>query len=208
MDHLLRTTASPTQAGDWELVLKAASISYRVDEREGHFAIVVADADAAAATEALAGFDEEGAPEQQPPAPDQGWSPLGVICAIGFFAMLLVTAFAGVALLLAGIGVYSVFNYDVAVRRQELRIRLALGAARGSIVQLVVNHALVLIAIALAIGISMAFGFTTLLSSLLFGVEASDPTTLIGVSALLAVIAIGASALPAWRLARKEVLRF
>ena len=91
MDHVLRTTASPTQAGDWELVLKAASISYRVDEREGHFAIVVADADAAVATEALAGFDEEGAPEQQPPAPDQGWSPLGVLVAIGLTAMLLVT---------------------------------------------------------------------------------------------------------------------
>src|SRR4029079_4329786 len=81
------------------------------------------------------------------------------------FAILLVTAFAAVALLLAGIGVYGVFNYDVAVRRRELGIRLALGAARSSIVRLVVNHALVLIAIALAIGISAAFGFTTLLSS-------------------------------------------
>ncbi len=87
------------------------------------------------------------------------------------FAMLLVTAFAGVALLLAGIGVYGVFNYDVAVRRRELSIRIALGAARGSIVRLVVNHALVLIALALAIGVSATFGFTTFLSSLLFGVR-------------------------------------
>lgn len=91
MDHVLRTTASPTQAGDWALVLLAASIAHRVDERDGHFALVVDAADAGAATAALAGFDEEGAPEQQPPAPDQGWSPLGVLCAIGFFAMLLVT---------------------------------------------------------------------------------------------------------------------
>ncbi|HMF41444.1 MAG TPA: rhomboid family intramembrane serine protease [Polyangia bacterium] len=91
MDHVLRTTASATQAGDWDLVLTAASIGHRVDERDGRFALLVDANDVAAATEALAGFDEEGAPEQQPPAPDQGWSPLGILCAIGFFAMLLVT---------------------------------------------------------------------------------------------------------------------
>jgi hypothetical protein len=123
------------------------------------------------------------------------------------FAMLLVTAFAGVALLLAAIGVYGVFNYDVAVRRRELSIRLALGAARGSIVRLVVNHALVLIALALAIGVSAAFGFTTFLSSLLFGVEARDPVTMFGVAALLAVIGLLASALPAWRASRIDPSR-
>ena len=123
------------------------------------------------------------------------------------FAMLLVTAFAGVALLMAAIGVYGVFNYDVAVRRRELSIRLALGAARGSIVRLVVNHALVLIALALAIGVSAAFGFTTFLSSLLFGVEARDPVTMFGVAALLAVIGLLASALPAWRASRVDPSR-
>jgi len=123
------------------------------------------------------------------------------------FAMLLVTAFAAVALLLAGIGVYGVFNYDVAVRRRELSIRLALGAARSSIVRLVVNHALLLIALALAIGISAAFGFTTFLSSLLFGVEARDPLTLVGVASLLALIAVVASVLPAWRASRIEPSR-
>ena len=91
MDHVLRTTASPTQAGDWALVLEAAAIGHRVDEHDGHFALVIDAADVAAATEALAGFDEEGAPEQQPPAPDLGWSPLGLMCAIGLAAMFLVT---------------------------------------------------------------------------------------------------------------------
>ncbi len=91
MDHLLRTTASTTQANDWALVLTAASIEHRVDERDGHFAVVVHAADAAAAGEALDAFDAEGAPEQAPPAPDLGWSPLGLLCAIGFAAMLLVT---------------------------------------------------------------------------------------------------------------------
>jgi ABC-type antimicrobial peptide transport system permease subunit len=118
-----------------------------------------------------------------------------------------VTAFAGVALLLAGIGVYGVFNYDVAVRRRELSIRIALGAARSSIVRLVVRHALVLIALALAIGVSATFGFTTFLSSLLYGVEARDPITMIGVAALLAVIAIIASVLPAWRASRLDPSR-
>jgi rhomboid protease GluP len=94
VDHVLRTTGSPTQAGDWALVLAAASIEHRVDERDGQFALVIHAADAAAADQALAGFDEEGAPEQQPPAPDRGWSPLGVVCALGFFAMLLVTGTA------------------------------------------------------------------------------------------------------------------
>jgi len=91
VDHVLRTTASPTQAGDWALVLEAAAIRHRVDERDGHFALVIDEADVGAATQALAGFDEEGAPEQQPPAPDAGWSPLGILCAIGLTAMFLVS---------------------------------------------------------------------------------------------------------------------
>jgi membrane associated rhomboid family serine protease len=91
VDHVLRTTASPTQANDWALVLAAASIQHRVDEHEGHFALVIHADDAAPATEALDAFDAEGATEQQPPAPDLGWSPLGLLCAIGFVAMLLVT---------------------------------------------------------------------------------------------------------------------
>ncbi len=90
MDHVLRTTASPTQANDWALVLAAASIEHRVDEHDGHFALVIHAADAAAATDALVGFDAEGAPEQQPAAPDHGWSPLGLMCAIGLSAMFLV----------------------------------------------------------------------------------------------------------------------
>src|SRR5262245_42887980 len=91
VDHVLRTTASRTQADDWALVLESAAIGHRVDENDGHFALVIDDADVAAATQALAGFDEEGAPEQQPPAPDHGWSPLGLVCAIALTAMFLLT---------------------------------------------------------------------------------------------------------------------
>jgi len=88
------------------------------------------------------------------------------------FAMLLVTAFAGVALFLAAIGVYGVLSYDVAARRRELGIRLALGSARRAIVQLVVGHALMLTGIALVIGVLAALSLSTLLSAMLFGVAA------------------------------------
>jgi len=120
------------------------------------------------------------------------------------FAMLLVSSFAGVALLLAGIGVYGVFNYDVTVRRRELGIRLALGAARSSVMRLIVSHALWLIAIAVVVGIGAALGLSTLLSSLLFGIGARDPWTIVAVAAVLAIIAVMASALPAWRASRIE----
>jgi membrane associated rhomboid family serine protease len=88
---VVRATASPTQAGDWALVLTAAAIAHRVDERDGRFTIVVGAGDEARAAAALAGFDEEGAPEVIPPAPDRGRSPLGVLAAMGFAAMFLVT---------------------------------------------------------------------------------------------------------------------
>ena len=91
MDHVLRTTTSPTQAGDWALVLAAASIEHRVGEHDGRFELCVRPEDEATANEALAAFDAEGEPEQQPPAPDTGWSPLGLLGAIAFAAMLLVT---------------------------------------------------------------------------------------------------------------------
>ena len=86
MDHVLRTTTSPTQAGDWSLVLASASIEHRVDERDGHFALHIRPEDEATANDALAAFDAEGEPEQQPPAPDVGWSPLGLLGAIAFAA--------------------------------------------------------------------------------------------------------------------------
>ncbi len=89
--RVLRTTNSPTQAGDWALVLTAASIPHSVDEGQGQFAVLVAVEDEAKAAEALAAFDAEGAPEVPPPAPDRGRSLLGLQAAIGFALMFLVT---------------------------------------------------------------------------------------------------------------------
>ena len=93
-ERLLRATASPTQAGDWALVLAAAGIPHRVEEGGGRFALIVHADDEGRGAEALAGYDEEGAPEVVPAAPDRGGSPLGVLAAIGFSAMFLVTGAA------------------------------------------------------------------------------------------------------------------
>src|SRR6266545_3508801 len=90
--RVLRATASPTKAGDWALVLTAAGIHHHVDERDGQFALLVAVEDEPRAQEALTGFDDEGAPEQAPPVPDRGPSPLGVLVAATFGAMFAVTA--------------------------------------------------------------------------------------------------------------------
>jgi rhomboid protease GluP len=94
-DTLLRATANPTQAGDWALVLAAAGIAYRLDEREGRFVLAVDAADVAAAETALQGFDADGPVTPDPPAPDTGASALGILSAIGLCAMFLVAGPSG-----------------------------------------------------------------------------------------------------------------
>lgn len=93
MDQVLRATSSPTKAGEWGLVLAAASIPYRVDELEGQFLIVVDEVDQSNASQALWEFDAEGASasEPQPPAPDVGRSALGLVASILFAGFFLVT---------------------------------------------------------------------------------------------------------------------
>jgi membrane associated rhomboid family serine protease len=92
---ILRATASPTQVGDWALVLTAAGIAHRVEERQADFALVVAVDDQVAATAALAGFDEEGPPESLPAIADHGRSAVGVLVAIALGAMFFVTGTRG-----------------------------------------------------------------------------------------------------------------
>jgi rhomboid protease GluP len=91
LSRMLRTTTSPTVIGDWTLVLTAAGIAHRVDERDATFALLVAPEDEAPAMAALAGFDEEGAPESLPAVPDRGPSSAGVLMAIALGAMFVVT---------------------------------------------------------------------------------------------------------------------
>jgi predicted permease len=115
------------------------------------------------------------------------------------FTTYLVAAFATLALLLAGFGLFSVMAYSVAQRRREIGIRVALGARSADIRALVLGQAFRLAAAGLAIGLAGAFAATRVIDSLLFGVTAHDPTTFGGVSAALVVVMLLASYLPARR---------
>jgi putative ABC transport system permease protein len=104
-----------------------------------------------------------------------------------------------VALLLAAMGIYGVISYLVAQRTREMGIRLALGAQRRDLLKLVMGQGLTLTMIGIAAGLILAFALTRLLSSMLFGVSAADPITFVAIAALLAVVALMASFLPARR---------
>ncbi len=120
------------------------------------------------------------------------------------FNALLLSIFAGVALLLTAIGIYGVMAYSVAQRTNEIGIRMALGAAQSSIFRLVVGQAMSLVGISVVIGVAGAFAATRLLNSLLFGVGAWDPVTFAGIVLLVSVVAFLAAWLPARRAARVD----
>jgi predicted permease len=120
------------------------------------------------------------------------------------FNTLLLSIFAGTALLLTAIGIYGVMAYSVAQRTSEIGIRIALGAGKGSIFRLVVGQAMTLVGISLVIGLAGAFAATRLLNSLLFGVGASDPVTFISIVLLVSAVAFIAAWLPARRATRVD----
>jgi predicted permease len=120
------------------------------------------------------------------------------------FAMLMLGVLAIVATLLAAVGIYGVTSYSVSQRTHEIGIRMALGARPGAIFQLVVGQAMVLIAIGTAIGLAGAFALTRVMSSLLFGVTATDRWTFFMTPLVLVLSALLASYLPARRAARVD----
>ena len=120
------------------------------------------------------------------------------------FAMLLLGAFAGLALLLAVVGIYSVMSYSVSRRTNEIGIRIALGASRGDVLLLVVRQAMLLALIGSAIGIAGALSLSRLMASELYGVRPTDPITFVTVAALLMLVSLAASYLPARRAMRVE----
>lgn len=122
------------------------------------------------------------------------------------FNMLLLGLFASVALLLAAIGIYGVISYSVSRRTQEIGIRMALGAGRRDVVRLVVRQGMAPAVIGLALGLAGAFGLTRLMTSLLFGVSATDPVVFGLTTGLLGAVALAACWLPAWRAARVDPL--
>ncbi|PYT18254.1 MAG: hypothetical protein DMG59_04985 [Acidobacteria bacterium] len=120
------------------------------------------------------------------------------------FLLLLVGSFAAAALALASVGIYGVVALSVARRTQEIGVRMALGAQRSDVLRMIVGEGARLAVVGLAIGIAVSFAITRLLSSLLFGVSATDPITFAGVAALLSVVALLASYIPARRAMRLD----
>ena len=118
------------------------------------------------------------------------------------FGMVAVSLFAGVALLLAVIGIYGVISFTVAQRTREIGLRMALGARSADILGMVARQGLSLVAIALAIGIPVSLASGRLMQEMLFEISPRDPGTLAGVAVLLGMVGVAASVIPAVRAAR------
>ena len=115
------------------------------------------------------------------------------------FTGWLMTIFATIALVLAVIGIYGVMSYTISRRTREIGVRIALGANRPDVLQMVVSHGMWLVIAGLAIGTAAALGLTRLISTLLYGVSSSDPLTFAGAALTLAVAAFVACLMPALR---------
>jgi ABC-type antimicrobial peptide transport system permease subunit len=115
------------------------------------------------------------------------------------FVTLLLAVFAGVAMVLATVGIYGVMSYTVAQNTREIGIRLALGAQRRDVLNLVVGQGLALTVLGVMIGLAGAFVLTRLMTNLLYGVTATDPLTFVVVPALLVAVSLLACYLPARR---------
>ena len=116
----------------------------------------------------------------------------------------LIGSFAALALLLASIGVYGLISYSISQRTREIGIRVALGAQHGHVIRMVMRQGAKLTLIGLLIGIMAALGLTQLMSSILYGVKATDPSTFASVPTLLAIVALTACYIPARRAMRVD----
>ena len=193
-----------------EVVREQVYLCQRQSPRQPHAYVMLASGDPAVLFEAVRrevkGLDPE--------LPVYDARPLdayvGDALANARFAMRLASCFAGLALLVAAIGIYGVVAHSVTRRRREIGVRLALGAATRDVLQTVLNEGLSLALAGLALGLLAAAGLTSAARGLLFGVGPRDPTTYAVVGVVLAGTALLASALPAWRASRTnptEILR-
>jgi len=121
--------------------------------------------------------------------------------------MFLLAAFAGLALVLTAVGIYSVLAYTVRRRVREIGIRMALGASHSDVLKLVVGDGMKPILLGLAIGLAAALALGRVVSSMIYGVRATDPLTFTAVALLLLVVGLLATAVPSYRATRVEPLR-
>ena len=120
------------------------------------------------------------------------------------FSMILLGAFAGLALILSSIGIYGVVSYLVGQKTREIGIRIALGAQRSDVLRLVLGDGAKMVAVGLAVGLAAAFGLTRLMANMLFGVSTIDPLTFACVAAVLSSVALAACYIPARRAMRVD----
>ena len=120
------------------------------------------------------------------------------------FALILIAIFAGVAVLLATVGLYGVISYSVSQRTREIGIRIAFGAARPTIMRLVLRQGLVLTGVGVILGVIGAVGLTRVISNMLVGVAPTDPLTFSAVAVALFAVGVAGSYVPARRALRVD----
>jgi predicted permease len=119
-------------------------------------------------------------------------------------SMILLGAFAALALGLACVGIYGVISYLVGQRTHEIGLRMALGAQRSDVLRLIIGHGAKMALVGVAVGVAAALALTRLMANQLFGVSARDPLTFAGVATLLIIVAVAACYIPARRAMRVD----
>jgi ABC-type antimicrobial peptide transport system permease subunit len=120
------------------------------------------------------------------------------------FSMILLAAFAVLALLLSSVGIYGVVAYLVGQRTHEIGLRMALGASRTDVLRMVLTQGAKLAAIGVVIGLAASLALTQLMARMLYGVSATDPLTFVGVALILTLVALAACCIPARRAMRVD----
>ena len=123
------------------------------------------------------------------------------------FSVVLMAAFSGIAVLLALIGIYGVISYGVSQRTREIGVRIALGAQREEVVNLMLRKGIVMVGVGLAVGVASALVLTRFLDALLYNVSAQDPKTFVAVGLGFAAVAWLATYIPSRRAAGVDPIR-